>query len=395
MIHIKELFRLQNIHRLRLIAGQDGLERTVTEAVLFEYDPSRVQLPDFYRGDLVVTTLAYARGDAKLVAHSLQALMNQGIAGLMVKTAYFSELPQAVITLANRLGTPVFLFDDTYIEEVILQVTDLIRGKRHFAGFEQDVDALMRGDLIEEQTRERARRIDPLGQSSYRIYAVSPKERMVTLDDKLYALMETDADAAHRCTFIEWRRMMLALCREEDGLSAQEALTRFGDLLTRAGVDRQSVVIGQSDLREARAQMGASLCEAVYAARAAKLCGKAELAAHELGLYAYLFPMSENPFVCDRCRRVLSSIREYDAQNHTNLEQTALVYVKENMEIAAAAKVLFQHPNTVRYRLSKIQRIIGMEDDPLFAPMLSLTVSLSRILAEGAGLNGRNAWKRE
>lgn len=383
MIHIKELFRLQNIHRLRLIAGQDGLERTVTEAVLFEYDPSRVQLPDFYRGDLVVTTLAYARGDAKLVAHSLQALMNQGIAGLMVKTAYFSELPQAVITLANRLGTPVFLFDDTYIEEVILQVTDLIRGKRHFAGFEQDVDALMRGDLTEEQTRERARRIDPLGQSSYRIYAVSPKERMITLDDKLYALMETDADAAHRCTFIEWRRMMLALCREEDGLSAQEALTRFGGLLTRAGVDRQSVVIGQSDLREARAQMGASLCEAVYAARAAKLCGKAELAAHELGLYAYLFPMSENPFVCDRCRRVLSAIREYDAQNHTNLEQTALVYVKENMEIAAAAKVLFQHPNTVRYRLSKIQRIIGMEDDPLFAPMLSLTVSLSRILAEG------------
>ena len=383
MIHIKELFRLQNIHRLRLIAGQDGLERTVTEAVLFEYDPSRVQLPDFYRGDLVVTTLAYARGDAKLVAHSLQALMNQGIAGLMVKTAYFSELPQAVITLANRLGTPVFLFDDTYIEEVILQVTDLIRGKRHFAGYEQDVDALMRGDLTEEQTRERARRIDPLGQSRYRIYAVSPKERMITLDDKLYALMETDADAAHRCTFIEWRRMMLALCREEDGLSAQEALTRFGDLLTRAGVDRQSVVIGQSDLREARAQMGASLCEAVYAARAAKLCGKAELAAHELGLYAYLFPMSENPFVCDRCRRVLSAIREYDAQNHTNLEQTALVYVKENMEIAAAAKVLFQHPNTVRYRLSKIQRIIGMEDDPLFAPMLSLTVSLSRILAEG------------
>lgn len=383
MIHIKELFRLQNIHRLRLIAGQDGLERTVTEAVLFEYDPSRVQLPDFYRGDLVVTTLAYARGDAKLVAHSLQALMNQGIAGLMVKTAYFSELPQAVITLANRLGTPVFLFDDTYIEEVILQVTDLIRGKRHFAGYEQDVDALMRGDLTEEQTRERARRIDPMGQSSYRIYAVSPKERMITLDDKLYALMETDADAAHRCTFIEWRRMMLALCREEDGLSAQEALTRFGDLLTRAGVDRQFVVIGQSDLREARAQMGASLCEAVYAARAAKLCGKAELAAHELGLYAYLFPMSENPFVCDRCRRVLSAIREYDAQNHTNLEQTALVYVKENMEIAAAAKVLFQHPNTVRYRLSKIQRIIGMEDDPLFAPMLSLTVSLSRILAEG------------
>ena len=383
MIHIKELFRLQDIQHLRLIAGRDGLERTVTAAVLFEYDPSRVQLPDFYRGDLVVTTLAYARGDALLVAHSLQALMNQGIAGLMVKTAYFSELPQSVLALANRLGTPVFLFDDTYIEEVILQVTDLIRGKRHFAGFEQDVDALMRGDLTEEQTRERVRRIDPIGQRGYRFYAIAPKERMISLDDKIYALLEKDTDTAHRCTFIEWRRMMLALCREEEGLNAEEALARFDDLLTRAEIDRQAVAIGQSDLREDRMQMGASLCEAVYAARAAKLCGKAAQTAHELGLYAYLFPMSENPFVCDHCRRVLTAIREYDAQNHTNLEQTALVYVKENMEIAAAAKALFQHPNTVRYRLSKIQRIMGMEDDPLFAPMLSLTVSLSRILAEG------------
>ena len=323
MIHIKELFRLQDIQHLRLIAGRDGLERTVTAAVLFEYDPSRVQLPDFYRGDLVVTTLAYARGDAQLVAHSLQALMNQGIASLMVKTAYFSELPQSVIALANRLGTPVFLFDDTYIEEVILQVTDLIRGKRHFSGFEQDVDALMRGDLTEEQTRERARRIDPVGHGRYRLYAVNPKERVVSLDDRLYALLETDADAARRCTFIEWRRMMLALCREEDGLTAEEARARFGDMLTRAGIDAQAVVIGQSDLREARTQLGTSMCEAVYAARAAKLCGKAALGAHELGLYAYLFPMSENPFVCDRCRRVLSAIREYDAQNHTNLEDGA------------------------------------------------------------------------
>ena len=382
LIHIKELFRLQSIQNLRLIAGQEGLERTVTAAVLFEYDPSRMQLPDFYRGDLVVTTLAYARGDAQLVAHSLQALMNQGIAGLLVKTAYFSDLPQPVVALANRLGTPVFLFDDTYIEEVILQVTDLIRGKRHFAGFEQDIDALMRGELTEEQTRERARKIDPVGQGVYRMYAVCPRERMPSLDDKLYALLEKDADAAHRYTFMEWRRMMLVMSREETD-DAQEGLHRLEETLNRAGVDCEALVLGESDAREDRTLMGMSLSEAVYAVRTAKLCGKHAMGADEMGLYAYLFPMSENPFVCDRCRRVLAEIREYDAQNHTNLEQTAIVYVKENMEIAAAAKALFQHPNTVRYRLSKIQRIMRMEDDPLFAPMLSLTMSLSRILNEG------------
>ena len=75
MIRIKELFRLQNLKNLRLIAGQEGMERTVSAAVLLEYDSSRMELPDFYRGDLVVTTLAYARGDSTLMTNSLLALL--------------------------------------------------------------------------------------------------------------------------------------------------------------------------------------------------------------------------------------------------------------------------------------------------------------------------------
>lgn len=178
MIHIKELYRLQGLKNLRLIAGQMGLERTLTAAVLFEYDPSRMQLPDFYRGDLVVTTLAYARGDEQLVSQSLLALMNQGIAGLLVKTAYFSELPRDVLTQAERLGTPIFLFDETYIEEVILEVTELIRGKRHFSGYEEEIDALLRGGLTAEQVREKFDRIDPSGASRYCMLALYPHEYM-------------------------------------------------------------------------------------------------------------------------------------------------------------------------------------------------------------------------
>ena len=177
-------------------------------------------------------------------------------------------------------------------------------GKRHFAGFEQDVDARARGDLTEEQTRERARRIDPLGQSSYRICAVSPKERMIALDDKLYALMETDADAAHRCTFIEWRRMMLALCREEDRAVCTGGAYAFW---RSAGARRrgQAVCCHRAErlAGSARADGRVPLRSSVCRAGGETVPEKAELAAHELGLYAYLFPMSENPFVCDRCRR--------------------------------------------------------------------------------------------
>ena len=382
MIRIRELYRLQNLKELRLIAGQKGLERTVTAAVLFEYDPSRMQLADFYRGDLVVTTLAYARSDEQLMTQSLLALMNQGIAGLLVKTAYFSELPHSVIGRADELGTPLFLFDDTYIEEVILEVTDLIRGKRHFAGFEKELDALMRGELTPEQARERAARIDPSGEGAYLVCALYPRERMPELDGKLYALLCSDASAAHRLVVMEWRRMMLMLCRLEAGEGEQAAQEEILALLARAQIPQDRLLIGLSRAREDQTALGIALSEAVYAARAARLEGRSCMSAQELGLYAWLFPMSENAFVCEQCRRSLASIRAYDAQNHAALGQTARVYVREHMEVGAAAKALYQHPNTIRYRLGKIQRLMDMEGDALFEPMLCLLVSLSRILGE-------------
>lgn len=389
MIRIKELFRLQNIKRLRLIAGQEGMEHTVTAAVLFEYDPSRMQLSDFYRGDLVVTTLAYARGDAKLVAHSLTALMRQGVAGLLIKTAYFSELPDEVVALADELGTPLFLFDDTYIEEVILEVTDLIRGKRHFAGYERELEALMRTELSADAVRERLHRIDPVGSSLYRVFALSPVGHMMALEDAVYALVAADAQVAQRYVFMEWQRMLLVLAREDEqtGQTEQEdALADMRALMNRAGVAADGVIIGASEGLAEPAAIRRALLEAVYAARAARLMDRGALSAGEMGIYAYLLPMSENAFVCDQCRRMMGAVQAYDAQNRSNLAQTARIYVREGMEISATAKALFQHPNTVRYRLGKIQKLMGLEDEALFAPMLSMVIHLSAILEEESRL---------
>ena len=382
MIRIRELYRLKNIRNLRLIAGEAGLERTLTAAVLFEYDPSRMQLPDFYRGDLVVTTLAYARGEEQLVAPSLLALMDQGIAGLLVKTAYFTQLPQSVVAAAERLGTPLFLFDDTYIEEVILELTDLIRGKRRFVGFEKEIDALLAPGMDSAHQREILSHIDPVGAPAYRVYALLPRERMSGLDERLYALLSEDVPLARRLICMEWKRMLLMICHvaeeqmDEDG--AQFAQT----LLARAGIGRDALRVGMSSLQRDRSDFPVALREAIYAARAAGLEGRPAMTADELGMYAFLFPMSENPFVVGQCKRCVAKILDYDAQNRTNLLATAQVYVEHHMEIAAAAKALYQHPNTVRYRLGKIQKLMGMEDDATFAPMIHLIISLSRILME-------------
>ena len=374
MIRIEELYRLHDLCNLRLIAGESGVSRRVTAAVLFEYDPSRMQLADFYRGDLVVTTLAYARGDEELVQRTLVTLMNQGVAGLLIKTAYFKQIPAPVLTMANRLGTPIFLFDDTYIEEVILAVTELIRGSRHFAGYEQEIEALMSGSLSGAQARERVHRIDPVGADGYVAVALYPRERMPSLEDKLYDALYSDEAVAHRFVCMAWRRMMLVLCR----LKAGEQESRLDALLSAAGLSRELLCIGESAACDG-AHLGTALCEAVYAARAARMTLRTLMRAQELGPYAYLLPMSESAFIRGRCEESLRLIREYDAQNRASLEATAAAYVDSGMQIAQAAKALFQHPNTVRYRLSRIKTLLGIEDDKLLDMALLVTMEVSRI----------------
>ena len=382
MIRVKDLFRLQGVRNLRLVAGQTGLDRSVRAAVLFEYDASRIGLENYYQGDLVVTTLAYAREDPELVTQSMLLLIRQGVAGLLVKTGYYDALPAGVTEAADREGIPVFLFDDTYIEEAILEITELIRGSQSFPGYEHDLDELMRGSLSGDHVRVRVRRMDPYGGAA-RVYALDPTDGGRSVAERLSRL-PGEALAQERCVFMDWRQMLLALAHpSEEDLHGPDAFAQIDRLLESAGIAGEEVRLGCSALCASAEEMGTALCEAVYAVRAAEARGLLRLPAAGMGLYGYLMPMSDNRYIRDHCRRQMEILRAYDRRNHASMELTARECVRQGMEIAPAAKALFQHPNTVRYRLAKIRSLLGIGGDEPFELLLELTVRLSDLIETG------------
>ena len=232
----------------------------------------------------------------------------------------------------------------------------------------------MGGSLGDAQARALVRRIDPAGAEAYIVAALYPRERMPALEDRLCDALHSDDAMAHRFLCMTWRRMMLVLCR----LDAGERESKLDMLLSAAGLPGEMLCVGESAPCDG-AHLGTALCEAVYAARASRLTGKPSMRAQELGPYAYLLPMSENAFIRDRCAHNLRLIRAYDEQNRASLEETAAAYVDSGMQIAQAAKALYQHPNTVRYRLARLKGLLGIEDDKLFHMALLVTVEMSRI----------------
>ncbi|MEO9151944.1 MAG: helix-turn-helix domain-containing protein [Lapillicoccus sp.] len=73
-------------------------------------------------------------------------------------------------------------------------------------------------------------------------------------------------------------------------------------------------------------------------------------------------------------RRTLVNRIHHPLEAHPTLLRTASVFLEEGCALEATARVLFVHPNTVRYRLGRIADVVGYD---LALPREALTVQLA------------------
>lgn len=96
----------------------------------------------------------------------------------------------------------------------------------------------------------------------------------------------------------------------------------------------------------------------------------------DLGLFRVL-SLAESPSGLERfCHATLGALIDYDRANGTELVMTLRVYLDSNQNGARAAKTLFIHYNTLRYRLDRIAEILGHGVD-LENPQQRLTLEVA------------------
>ena len=59
--------------------------------------------------------------------------------------------------------------------------------------------------------------------------------------------------------------------------------------------------------------------------------------------------------------RTLGALVEYDRRNKTQMVQTLEVYFDTSHSLQQAAQALHVHPNTLKYRLQRIKKILGQD----------------------------------
>jgi purine catabolism regulator len=97
----------------------------------------------------------------------------------------------------------------------------------------------------------------------------------------------------------------------------------------------------------------------------------------DLGVTRLLFQVEDAAVLIDYARTRLQSVLAYDQQHNGVLMQTLEAYLADNQSVPLASQQLDLHPNTFRYRLRKVEELLGAS---LNSTMLLLDLQLACLI---------------
>ena len=81
----------------------------------------------------------------------------------------------------------------------------------------------------------------------------------------------------------------------------------------------------------------------------------------DLGIYRLLLQVKRPEELIDFMHGVLRPLYEYDGRRDTTLVETLRAFLRSGFSAAATAEALIVHPNTISYRLRRIEELVGVD----------------------------------
>jgi GAF domain-containing protein len=146
-------------------------------------------------------------------------------------------------------------------------------------------------------------------------------------------------------------------------------------------VREEGLVVGFSEVDRSVASARRRMREATDAARVGRsLVPEGGAVSYEqLGPYRYLVHLELDQAPHDRYCHAVEQLIEYDRRRSARLVETLEQFLGDRGSVTASAKTLYVHPNTVRQRLDRIERVTGLDLSGEDLLSLELALKLARL----------------
>ena len=351
---------------LKLLSGKGGFSRRVTSVGILDYEflpevSGKYRHYNFDEGQLVVSTLMYARDNPNLVTDAIKDLINAGTSGLVIKNIFKISIPETILRYAEAKNYPVFILDteNIYVEDIIFDVKTAIIRQSSAGNVERLLDAIASSISNEQEVFSHAKLINPSFETQHKVYYIFLGDHMTrdSFAERLRRYIGSPLDIPEATLAPFGRGILYITTWEHRAFLKDDAIVEA----IREELDLPYSSVGISSIRYYLGELGYSIREATYAALISQEWGDAFVKFEDLGLLRLIFPLADDKAMQDFSQKILAPIRDFDIENNGKLMETLAAWSGYGMSFPEAAKDLHQHENTLRYRMDKIAGITGLD----------------------------------
>lgn len=373
-ITLAEALKLEHVKPLKLIAGQSGLKNQINKIGILDHELIEGVSGMFRYGDFVLTTFTPIRSNMLAIEKCIRDLIACKVSALAIKSIYIKDLPQEIIDLADQAGFPILLFEaDVYFEDIIEDLMKGMQSRDHIEILEAKIDTLFKTQLKPDLVAELCRDLNPHFKSCHQV---------LYLKEKRYIGSEINIAMAERyrrsrkqlpshSVFKYKKGLFIILTYDSD--VAHKSLDR-DQIFKVLNLDKEAYYMGSA--RGLIETFDNSLREAYYACKVCEIENTSELRYDEIGVYQLLMPHND-VWMKKYVSTILTPIKSYD---DGKLIETARIYIKNKGDIVKTAEDLYQHKNTIRYRITKMKDLLKVHADGDFYEQLSIAIKCERMM---------------
>ncbi|WP_432408371.1 PucR family transcriptional regulator [Wukongibacter sp. M2B1] len=383
-ITISDAMNLQTLKDFKLVAGEWGLNKKIDQMGILDHEIidkiDNIEVV-FGQGDFVLTNFTAARNDVNLLIQSIKELIKARVSGLAIKNIFYSELPSEIIEYANEKSFPIFIFDNkVYFEDIITDIIDAIRDNDNYELLETKVDIIIKNNISRTMIGELALEIN----SSFRenFIVVYCKEKKYVNSTNIIRLLERykrRRDKSIYNSVFKYRTGILIIFSYEN-MNEKKVVENIKKLMTDIGIDNSQYIIGISNNHFCLNELARGINEGLYAVNASEISDGSTTFYKDIGIYKVIMPHVNEVWMNEFYNEIITPLKNYDIKYNTQILTTAIKYIENDGNVKRTSQELFQHDNTIRYRINKIKEILDMEDlDGSFYEQLSIAIKIYKI----------------